>query len=69
MLRGDKGEKTAFFVSTEGKIAITGTKEFTEYNVTLDSFPGNIDNLVFFLVYHPKTTGSVYFDDVSLTIN
>lgn len=69
VLRGDQGSKTVFFVSTEGKTTITGTKEFTEYNVTVDSFPGNVDNLVLFLVYLPKTTGSVYFDDVSLTTN
>ncbi|ADB41366.1 hypothetical protein [Spirosoma linguale] len=68
-IRGDKNGKAAFFATTEGKTAITGTKDFTEYSVVLDSYPGNIDNLQIFMVYLPKTTGYVYFDDVSLTVN
>ena len=28
-----------------------------------------IFNLIIFLVYLPETTGAVYFDDVSLTVN
>ncbi|MBO0939615.1 hypothetical protein J2I47_23900 [Fibrella sp. HMF5335] len=69
VIRGDKDGKTAFFMTTQGKMSINDVKEFTEYSVTVDSFPGNVDNLLFFLVYLPKTTGSVYFDDVSLTVN
>ena len=69
-LRGDKGTKSGvFFVTTQGKTPITGTQEFTEYSVELPSFAGGIDNLLVFLVYLPKTTGYVYFDDVSLIAN
>jgi hypothetical protein len=68
-IRGDKNNKDVFFVSTQGKTSITGTQEFTEYSVVIDSYPGNIDNLQIFLVYLPRTTGYVYFDDVSLVVN
>ena len=72
-LRGDKivnGKNTQiFFTTTQGKVSITGTGEFKTYSVTLDSYPGNIDNLIVFLVYLPETTGVVYFDDVSLAVN
>ena len=72
-LRGDKmvnGRNTqVFFTTTQGKMSITGTNEFKTYSVTLDSYPGNIDNLIIFLVYLPETTGAVYFDDVSLAVN
>ena len=69
-IRGDKGNTLGvFFATTQGKTPITGTRDFTEYSVVLDSFPGGIDNLLVYLVYLPKTTGSVYFDDLSLTVN
>jgi len=69
VIRGDKNGQKVVYTTTEGKTAITGTKDFTEYSVVLDSYPGNIDNLLIFLVYLPKTTGYAYFDDVSLTVN
>lgn len=68
-LRGDKARKIVFFETTENKAKITGTKDFTEYTATLNSYPGDIDDLMIFLVYLPGTTGQVYFDDISLTIN
>lgn len=69
-IRGDKGNKYGvFFVTTQGKTPITGTQDFTEYSIELPSFPSGIDDLLVFLVYLPKTTGYVYFDDVSLTVN
>ncbi|MCC5612758.1 hypothetical protein LC612_40240 [Nostoc sp. CHAB 5834] len=68
-IRGDKNNRDVFFVSTQGKTSITGTQEFTEYSVFIDSYPGGIDNLLIFLVYLPRTTGYVYFDDVSLVVN
>lgn len=68
-IRGDKGNQVVFFQTTQGKTPITGTSDFKEYSVTLNNYPGSIDNLIVFLVYLPKTTGYVYFDDMSLTVN
>jgi len=60
--------KTVFFPTTE-KTPITGTSDFKEYVVTLDSYPGDIDIIQIMLSYLPKTTGVVYFDDITLTVN
>ncbi len=68
-IRGDKGSQVMFFQTTQGTTPITGTSEFKQYSVTLDNYPGNIDNLLVFMVYLPRTTGHVYFDDLMLTVN
>ncbi|SOD92790.1 hypothetical protein [Spirosoma fluviale] len=60
---------SAFYTSTEGKIAITGTNDFKEYALTFDSFPAKATSMYVLLAYLHKTTGTVYFDDVSLSIN
>lgn len=67
VLQGDGDGKLVFFETTEGKTAITDVKEFTEYSVTVDSYPDKVDKLKIFLVYLANTTGTVYFDDISLT--
>jgi len=68
-IRGDKGNQVVFFQTTQGTTPITGTSDFKQYSVTLDNYPGNIDNMLVFMVYLPKTTGYVYFDDLTLTVN
>lgn len=60
---------TNFTSSTEGKVSITGSKEFTEYTLTYDSAPKDLYAVYVDLKYLPKTTGTVYYDDMSLTIN
>lgn len=68
-IRGDKGNQVVFFQTTQGTTPITGTSDFKEHSVTLNNYPGSIDNLLIFMVYLPKTTGYVYFDDIALTVN
>ena len=71
-IRGDKtgaNLQSAFFKTTQGVTQISGNQDFKEYSVSLESYAGNADQIILFLVYLPKTTGSVYFDDVSLTEN
>lgn len=60
---------TNFKSSTEGKVSITGTKEFTEYTLTCDSAPKDLYAVYADLIYLPKTTGTAYYDDLSLTVN
>jgi len=69
-LRGNRNgdNSPVFFKTTEGSITIKGTNEFTEYETVINSYPAQIDNLFIFLVYLPETTGTVYFDDVQLSI-
>ena len=58
-----------FYASTEGKTAIVGTADFKEYSLTVDALPANTSTLYVALFYLPKTTGTVYYDDVSLSVN
>lgn len=58
-----------FSTSTEGKVSITGTSEFKEYTLTFDSVPKNLYGVYADLIYTSKTTGTAYYDDMSLTIN
>ncbi len=60
---------TAFYTSTEGKTSITGTSEFKEYTITFDSVPKNLYSVYALVFYLPKTTGTAYYDDISLTVN
>lgn len=68
-LRGDKSGQvnSVFFKSTQDSQSITGNFDFKEYTVSLDSYAGDADYILIFLVYLPETTGSVYFDDISVT--
>ena len=62
-------KNTIVFFPTTEKTPITGTNEFKQYTVTVDSYPGNIDIIAVHLFYLPKTTGIVYVDDFSLAAN
>lgn len=53
--------------STQGEVPITGLKDWTEYRVTLNEVPSRIESLTVYLLFLPNTTGTVYFDEVSLT--
>jgi hypothetical protein len=53
--------------STQGVTLINGTSDFREYSVETTRYPGQVDNLVVFLVLMSGTTGTAYFDDITLT--
>ncbi|QMW05036.1 hypothetical protein [Spirosoma foliorum] len=59
----------AFYTSTEGKTSITGTNDFKEYTITFDSFPAKTYSYYALIFFLPKTTGTAYYDDVSLSVN
>lgn len=60
---------STFYTSTEGKTSIVGTNDFKEYSLTVDALPANTTSLYVALFFLPKTTGTVYYDDVSLSVN
>lgn len=57
------------FASTQGVVNINGTFDWSTYTVSLPNVQSNITSIFVFLVYRPKTTGKVYFDDVTLSYN
>lgn len=61
--------KSTFYTSTEGVTSITGISDFKEYTLTWASLPTGTTHVYVLLAYLPKTTGIVYFDDVSLRVN
>ena len=56
------------FGTTEGEIDITGSFDWTTYNVRLNGIDSNIKELTVFLIFLPNSTGTVYFDDASLRV-
>lgn len=70
-IRGDKAGQTSsvFFQTTQGTTPITGNFDFKEFSVSLDSYAGNADNIIIFLVFLPDTTGTAYIDDITLVSN
>lgn len=70
---GNKGVNdnyaSAFYTESQGKIAITGTNDFKEYTLTFDSFPANTYSFYVLFFFLPKTTGTAYYDDVTLSVN
>jgi hypothetical protein len=55
------------FVTTQGGIQINGTFDWKTYTVKMSSLRSDALYVYVFLVYLPNTTGSAYFDDVTLT--
>ncbi len=69
-----RGDDTTFpsdmaevFSTTEGQVNINGTKDWTEYGVVLDNVPSNIKSITVYLILLYNTTGTAYFDDITLT--
>ncbi|GAB4027442.1 hypothetical protein [Spirosoma koreense] len=65
----DRNYASAFFAESRGKVSITGTNDFKEYTISFDSFPANTYNVYVLLFFLPGTTGTAYYDDVSLAVN
>lgn len=69
VLRGDrKTQADVLFTSTQGKISIAGTTDFTEYSVTLP-YSASVDYILVYLLVLPQTTGKVIVKDVLLQVN
>jgi len=70
-IRGDDTPNVAGngeqFATTEGSSPISGTFDWTEYTISLNSVASTTRSLTVYLVYLPETTGDVFFDDISLT--
>jgi hypothetical protein len=60
-------QNTVQFAGTEGNTSIIGTFDWSTYSVSLSNLSTDVHNIVIFLIFLPKTTGTVYFDDITLT--
>ncbi len=66
-IRCDGATPDLQFETTQSVVNINGTFDWTTYTVSLSNVKSNVTSIYVFLIYLPKTTGTVYFDDVTLT--
>jgi len=66
-IRCDDASTGLQFESTQDKLNIKGTFDWTEYTVSIGSVNSEVTNIYVFLIYLTNTTGAVYFDDITLT--
>ena len=68
-IRGDVRSGQQTFYTTEGTITINQTFDWKTYTLKAPAIPENVKTIHVFLIILPGTTGTVYFDDASLTHN
>ncbi|MCH6234420.1 hypothetical protein [Cognataquiflexum rubidum] len=56
------------YVTTLNQIGVSGTFDWTQLRLTLPSTPEEVDNIVVYLSMGSRTTGKIYFDDITLTV-
>jgi hypothetical protein len=66
-LRGDDDAKNIFFNTTEGRKKIIGSTGFVEYSVDVPYYLDATKKVYAFLILDGQATGTVYFDDITLT--
>ncbi len=54
------------FATTQGNTLIAGGAGWNRYSVTLDNVPADSKSITIYLIYLPGTSGTAYFDDISL---
>lgn len=55
-------------VSSQRTNFISGTFDWTPFELTLPNFPNDSNRISVFLVMGPRTTGKIYFDEITLTV-
>lgn len=69
LIRADntRTQSVLAFETTEGKMDIKGTFDWTEFSIEMNSVPDLTNRIYVFFIYLPKTTGTAYFDNAELT--
>jgi hypothetical protein len=57
------------FATTQGSESITGSGQWATYEVTLPFVDETVRSITVYLIHLTNTTGTVYFDDVTLVVN
>jgi hypothetical protein len=69
ILRTFSGGESASFSALENVTGLVGNQDFTEYSMKLPYYPDRTDTIGIYLYFFGGSTGTVYFDDVSITNN
>ncbi|WP_373494462.1 hypothetical protein [Aquiflexum sp.] len=56
------------FLSSQNRFRIFGTFDWEPLAVSIPSFPKDVEFITVYLVMGPRTTGKVFFDDITLTV-
>lgn len=67
VIRCDGLEYGQQFASTQGVTKIAGTFDWTSFSVVLPKLESGVTSIVIYLVYGNGTSGTAFFDDISLT--
>lgn len=62
------GSTAGRFISSQSRVLVNGTFDWRPLEVSLNSIPSQVEFIVVYLVMGPRTTGKVYFDDITLTV-
>ena len=65
-LRQDSVSKPMYFQSTQDRLHIYGTTEWTKYTLSMTTCLSQTTKINVYLLFLPGTTGTVYFDDITL---
>jgi len=72
-IRGDtEGAPSGYgeaFATTQGKRSLVGTTDWMDVTVELDRLEANINSIAVYLILLSETSGTVYFDDLELSIS
>ena len=63
-----QGSTFGRYVTTQNQIRVSGTFDWAQLRLTLPNTPEEVDNIVVYLVMGSRTTGKIYFDDITLTV-
>lgn len=56
------------YLSSNFRFRIFGTFDWQRFSISIPSIPNDIEYIMVYLVMGPQTTGRVYFDDITLTV-
>ena len=65
----DNGSTGGRFISSQSRVLVNGTFDWRPLEVSLNSIPPQVEFIVVYLVMGPRTTGKVFFDDITLTVD
>lgn len=65
----DNGSTGGRFISSQSRVLVNGTFDWRPLEVSLNSIPPQVEFIVVYLVMGPRTTGKVFFDDITLRVD
>lgn len=57
------------FITSQERVIVDDTFDWRPIELTLNQMPAEVEYLVVYLAMAPRTTGKVFFDDITLTVD